>query len=99
MLETIVPKSENDSIMVVLGEQRGQVRHYHPTCSMEPPICIISNTIFSINLFRLAESYNGTRTSAERWCSLTDMRRKSSLWTMTVFVTMLEQGTPDPFIV
>ncbi|XP_074538255.1 G-patch domain and KOW motifs-containing protein [Halichoeres trimaculatus] len=25
MLETIVPKSENDSIMVVLGEQRGQV--------------------------------------------------------------------------
>lgn len=26
MLETIVPKSENDSIMVVLGEHRGQVR-------------------------------------------------------------------------
>lgn len=25
MLETIVPKSENDSIMVVLGEHRGQV--------------------------------------------------------------------------
>ncbi|XP_019963524.2 G-patch domain and KOW motifs-containing protein [Paralichthys olivaceus] len=27
MLETIVPKSENDSIMVVLGEHRGQVGH------------------------------------------------------------------------
>lgn len=25
MLETIIPKSENDSIMVVLGEHKGQV--------------------------------------------------------------------------
>lgn len=26
MLETIIPKSEHDSVMVVLGEHRGKVR-------------------------------------------------------------------------
>lgn len=32
MLETIIPKGDNESIMVVLGEQRGQVSRSVQVC-------------------------------------------------------------------
>lgn len=36
---------------------------------------------------RWAVFFRGTRTNAERWCSWTGTRRKSSRWTMTPFAT------------
>lgn len=88
MLETIVPKGDNESIMVVLGEQRGQV-------SRSVQVCLLSFLLFLnfLSFFccsRWAVFFSGTRTNAERWFSSTDTRRKCSRWTTTPFVTMLE---------
>lgn len=41
MLETIVPKGDSESIMVVLGEQRGQVSGASGcTGALPPPDCL-----------------------------------------------------------
>ena len=100
MLETIIPKSEYDSIMVVLGEHRGQVSKGPSGSSVLQHLCTglnetVTNDCIYTFPFRLAVFSSGTRTSAERWFNSTDMRRKCSPWTMTPFVTMWEQQTID----
>lgn len=59
-------------------------------------ICIDVHPLFFLSIYavfccsRWAVFFSETRTNAEQWFSSTDMRRKCSLWTMTLFVTMLE---------
>lgn len=90
MLETIIPKSDGDSIMVVLGEQRGQVsRGSSAQVCFLSPLCLFTASLRLCGS-RWAVSFRGTRTSAERWFSWTGMRRKCSRWTTTPFVTTWE---------
>lgn len=96
MLETIIPKSECDSIMVVLGEHKGQVSTGSSSLhDAWVPICAAITRLIYICLFRSAVFSSGTRTSAKRWSNSTDTRRKCSRWTMTAFVTMSEKQITD----
>ncbi len=98
MLETVVPKSDHDSIMVVLGEHRGQVSQGSSFLQDMCTVTTDTNHSICICLLRSAVFSNGTKTSAERWFNSTDTKRKCSHWTMTVFVTTSEQQTTDPHI-
>lgn len=92
MLETIVPKGDSESIMVVLGEQRGQVSR-----AAVQVRCLLL-TVFKAAVVRCSRwdvFSRGTRTNAERWFSSTDTRRKCSRWTMTPFVTTSEGQIVD----
>lgn len=94
MLETVVPKSDNETIMVVLGEQRGQVSRNHlHRCAASfffffKHLCVLF--CLCCHHPRWVVFFSGTRTTAEQWFSWSDTRRKCSLWTMTPFVTTLE---------
>lgn len=100
MLETIIPKSEYDSIMVVLGEHKGQVStglsSQRDVCAQ---ICAVITRLTHICLLRSAVFSSGTRTSAKRWSNSTDTRRKCSRWTMTAFVTMSEKQINDSSLI
>lgn len=93
MLETIVPKGDSESIMVVLGEQRGQVSK--AAVQVRCLLLTVSKAVMLVCCSRWAVFFRGTRTNAERWFSSTDTRRKCSRWTMTPFVTTSEGQIVD----
>lgn len=93
MLETIVPKGDNESIMVVLGEQRGQVSR--AAVQVRCLLPTVFKAVVLVCCSRWAVFSRGTRTNAGRWFSSTDTRRKCSRWTMTPFVTTSEGRIVD----